>query len=307
MSAAPPASRAIWCIGGAVWDRKLRLHSSAVAGSSNPVSESATPGGVARNVAHNLRLLGLPAALLTRWGEDAAGQALRDDCARLGLSLGASSAREAAATGSYTAVLNPDGSLCIGLAQMEVLDALDPEALQASAAERASAPLQLADMNLRQDSLQAWLAETVQGQRVLLAVSEPKMQRLPEDLSALDLLIANAGEWQAAGGNTEFARRGLRQALVTQGRQGVRCGEWQDGQWRWQRLKAEPLAQMQDATGAGDAFSAGVLAALHHGVRELPRAAAFGQRLSTLCLQSLHSVAPEISPSLLQELPEPTP
>ncbi len=297
--------RPIWCLGGAVWDRKLRLLAPAVAGSSNPVRESAHPGGVARNVAHNLSLLGLPTQLLSAWGDDAAGRALRADCERLGLGLDAVREFAGVVSGSYTAVLDRDGGLQLGLAQLDALAALAPAALQASSAARHDAPIQLADMNLRADTLTAWLAEPRDGLAVLLAVSEPKMVALPEDLGRLDLLIANAGEWQAAGGNTEFARRGLRRALVTQGRQGVRCGQWQDGQWQWQRLAAPPLERIQDATGAGDAFAAGVLAALALGQDDLLKAAAFGQRLSTLCLQSLHSVAPEIHPRLLQELERP--
>lgn len=294
--------RTVWCLGGAVWDRKLRLLAPALEGSSNPVLESATPGGVARNVAHNLRLLGLPVALFTAWGDDAAGQALRADCERLGLRLGAARSLAGAATGSYTAVLEADGRLRLGLAQLEALQSLDPAALQPSARYRRSAPLQLADMNLRRDTLSAWLAEPREGLALLLAVSEAKMTALPEDLSRLDLLIANAGEWQAAGGNTELARRGLRQALVTQGEQGLRCGHWQDGRWHWQRLPALPLERLVDATGAGDAFAAGVLAALAEGESSLARAAAFGQRLSQLCLQSLHSVSPLIHPGLLKDL-----
>lgn len=294
--------KTLWCLGGAVWDRKLRLLAPAVAGSSNPVRESATPGGVARNVAHNLRLLGLPAALLTAFGDDTAGLALQADCQRLGLQLDAALCLPGAATGSYTAVLGCDGDLQLGLAQLDALTALDPDALRSSAPARAEAALQLADLNLRRDTLEAWLAEPRDGLAVLLAVSEPKMAALPEDLSRLDLLIANTGEWQAAGGNTELARRGLRRALVTQGARGVRCGQWLDGQWRWQLQQPETLEQVVDATGAGDAFAAGVLAALALGETELTRAAAFGQRLSRLCLQSLHSVSPDIHAGLLDEL-----
>jgi pseudouridine kinase len=119
-------------------------------------------------------------------------------------------------------VLQPDGNLLLGLAQLDALEALGPQQL-ASSQRAARATLQLADMNLRADTLEAWLAESRQGPVVLLAVSEPKMAALPErSLDKLDLLIANSGEWWAAGGNTELARRGLRRALVTQGAQGVR-------------------------------------------------------------------------------------
>lgn len=300
---------ALWCLGGAVWDRKLRLLGDARMGSSNPVREAATPGGVARNVAHNLRQLGFAVELLSVWGDDAAGRALRASCRELGIGLHAAFVSRAQATGSYSAVLQPDGNLLLGLAQLDALEALGPQQLASSQSQRAAATLQLADMNLRADTLSAWLAEPREGAAVLLAVSEPKMVALPSDLSRLDLLIANAGEWQAAGGNTELARRGLRRALITQGAQGVRCGHWQEGQWRWDRLAALPLldddALACDATGAGDAFAAGVLAALALGHADLRLAAAFGQRLAQRCLRSLHSVAPDITPELLLALENP--
>ncbi|MBB5205835.1 pseudouridine kinase [Inhella inkyongensis] len=295
----------IWCLGGAVWDRKLCLLSAPVQASSNPVRESSSPGGVARNVAHNLSQLGLNAALLSAWGDDAAGALLRMDCLRQGLNIDAVITVADAATGAYTAVLGADGNLLLGLAQLDALETLTPARLLRSQAARARAPLQLADLNLRRDTLATWLAEERQGLAVLLAVSEPKMASLPEDLSRLDLLIANSGEWWAAGGNSELARRGLQRALVTQGAQGVRLGEWRAGHWKWQTLPALPLSQIRDVTGAGDAFAAGVLAALASGQTDWAAAARFGQRLSQVCLQSLHSVAPEITPALLNELEKP--
>lgn len=295
----------IWCLGGAVWDRKLCLLGPAVPGSSNPVRESSNPGGVARNVAHNLSLLGLPAALLSAWGDDAAGALLRMDCLRQGLDIDAVLTVPDMSTGAYTAVIDTQGALIMGLAQLDALETLTPGKLQKSRPARAQAALQLADLNLRRETLEAWLEEERAGPAVLLAVSEPKMASLPERLERLDLLIANSGEWWAAGGNTELARRGLRRALVTQGAQGVRCGEWQDGHWQWRTLPAPPLPQVRDVTGAGDAFTAGVMAALAHGQNDLLAAARFGQRLSMVTLQSLHSVAPDIHPGLLDELEKP--
>ncbi|WP_374661404.1 PfkB family carbohydrate kinase [Inhella sp.] len=293
----------IWCLGGAVWDRKLRLLAPLAAGSSNPVAESSAPGGVARNVAHNLRLLGLPVQLLSAWGDDAGGAQLQADCERLGIGVGAVLRCPGQASGSYSAVLQPDGNLLLGLAQLDALEALTPVALRRTTARRRTAPVQLADMNLRADTLTAWLTEPRQGLAVLLAVSEPKMQRLPANLAGLDLLIANAGEWQAAGGGARLARRGLRRVLVTEGARGLRCGHWQDGRWRWQRLPAPLVAELLDATGAGDALAAGVLAAWRSGVAadDLPRAARFGQQLAARALGSLHSVAPDIGPDLLKE------
>ncbi|MBH9553564.1 PfkB family carbohydrate kinase [Inhella gelatinilytica] len=288
-----------WCLGGAAWDRKLRLLSAPLAGSSNPVTESCHPGGVARNIAHTLRLLGFPVTLLSAWGDDSAGQTLATDCNRLGIDIHAVRTIPGCISGAYTAVLETDGNLHLGLAQMEALEHLGPETLRDTQALRAEAPLQIADLNLRQDTLTAWLGEPRQGLALLQGISEAKMARLPEDLSRLDALIVNAGEWWAGGGNTEMARRGLKRALVTQGAQGVRLGQWVEGQWSWTTLPAIPLDRAVDVTGAGDAFAAGVVAALLYRPENWRGAAQFGQHLSHLCLQSSTSVATRIQPGLL--------
>ena len=61
-------------IGGANIDIKARAGGKYIAGTSNPGSVSFTPGGVARNIAHNLGSLGVNVALISAFGKDAAGE-----------------------------------------------------------------------------------------------------------------------------------------------------------------------------------------------------------------------------------------
>ena len=51
----PMTSPRIVCIGGAVFDRKYRAKRELIAATSNPVNGFRSHGGVARNVAENLR------------------------------------------------------------------------------------------------------------------------------------------------------------------------------------------------------------------------------------------------------------
>src|SRR6266850_5910429 len=62
------------CIGGANMDIKCRIAGKTVMGSSNPGATVLAPGGVARNVAHNLARLGVGAALVSAVGRDAFGR-----------------------------------------------------------------------------------------------------------------------------------------------------------------------------------------------------------------------------------------
>ena len=54
---------------------------------SNPGAVRYTPGGVGRNIAHDLRLLGENVLFVTVFGEDPYGGTLRESCTALGMDL----------------------------------------------------------------------------------------------------------------------------------------------------------------------------------------------------------------------------
>ncbi|MEJ6007310.1 carbohydrate kinase [Paucibacter sp. AS339] len=305
-----PAARKIVCIGGSNVDRKLRGLAALQMGNSNPASLSESAGGVARNVAENLARLGLPVQLLTAVGDDAAGRFLLGHAAQVGLDSSASLIATDAPTGSYTAVLSPEGDLVLGLAQMELCERLTPDYLRQCAAQRAQAGLTLLDLNLPADSIAYLLAEATQENAVPLvavAVSAPKMARLPQSLRGLSLLILNHDELAAATGlalsdeadlqraHETLATRGLQRLIVTQGAERLYFGS------AAQPLKSlkPPATKVVEVSGAGDAFAAGVCAALLQDPDDLGAACKLGLRLARLTLQSEHSVSPELSPELL--------
>ena len=72
----PETSAAVTAVGACHLDRKARSAAPLAQGASNPVVLQSCPGGVARNVAENLARLGLRAALVSRLGRDAEGEAL---------------------------------------------------------------------------------------------------------------------------------------------------------------------------------------------------------------------------------------
>lgn len=305
-----PGARHVVCIGGSNVDRKLRGLEPLLMGNSNPASLSESPGGVARNVAENLARLGLPVQLLTALGDDAAGRFLRSHAAALGVDCSASLIATDAPTGSYTAVLSPEGELVLGLAQMDLCERLTPDYLRQCAAQRAQASLTLVDLNLPAESLVFLLAQAANetaAPLVAVAVSAPKMARLPQALQGLSLLILNHDELAAATGlalNEEadlqrahqaLAARGLGRLIVTQGSERLYFGH------AGEALKSlKPTAtRVVEVSGAGDAFAAGVCAALLQDAGDLASACKLGLRLARLTLQSEHSVSPELSPELL--------
>ncbi|PTT86988.1 hypothetical protein DBR42_12625 [Pelomonas sp. HMWF004] len=298
-SAAP-----IVCIGGLNIDRKLRLLSHALAGSSNPCEGHETPGGVVRNVAENLARLGLPVALIAAVGDDAGGRMLLEQAAQVGIDTRAVIRLRRHASDSYTAVLAPDGSLALGLAAMPLVESLNPWALEASKALRATAALVVADGNLPTEAWPLLLSEARASGTplVCVAVSEAKMERLPERLDGLHLMVLNAGELAtvAADASQAFAAlhaRGVGCVLVSQGGDGLLLSTPGHAPRHW----PAPQVPVVDVTGAGDALSAGVCASLLAAPDDLDAAARLGLDLAALTLQTQDSVHPDLTPSFLHE------
>ena len=74
-------------IGGANIDLSATLSDAFIAADSNPGHIAIGYGGVARNVAHNLSLLGARVQLLTIFGGDLFGGLLTDYCKQQGIDL----------------------------------------------------------------------------------------------------------------------------------------------------------------------------------------------------------------------------
>lgn len=294
----------IVCIGGFNVDRKLRLLADALDGSSNPCEAHETPGGVVRNVAENLARLGVPVALVAAVGDDAGGRMLMEQAARVGINTDAVLKLRRQVSDSYTAVLSPDGALHLGLAAMPLVERLNPWALSASKALRASAALVVADGNLPTDAWPLLLGEACASGIPLVgvAVSEAKMERLPQRLDGLHLLVMNAGELQtvAARANDAFDAlhaRGVGCVLVSKGAEGLLLSTAGRAPRHW----PAPQVRVVDVTGAGDALSAGVCASLLRAPDDFDAAARLGLDLAALTLQTEDSVHPELTPNFLDD------
>ena len=294
----------VCCFGGATMDRTFTLQQQAIAGTSNPATGSLRRGGVARNVAENLVRLGANSTLISVVGDDDAGENIIEATRREGVDISAVSVLTQHPTGSYSAILQPDGELFIGVADLNICETLDRTLIDRHWSRMAAASLVFADTNAPAETLN-YLIERCRRQNVPLCVdtvSVPKARRLPADLTGVEILFCNVAEARALlemeGATTEhlavrLCGRGAAHVVVTAGADGL-CHANREG---CTTLPARP-AKVIDVTGAGDALIAGTLCGWLRGQTPL-ESCKLGLEAASLTTQSLGPGCPALAAGAL--------
>jgi pseudouridine kinase len=308
LKAMTTATARIACVGAAAMDRRVQPEGELRWGTSNPVRTSAAPGGVARNIAETLARLGCRVALFSVVGSDRDGERIVAGLKAAGVELDGLRRAPGLPTASYTAVLDQDRRLLVGLADMLIFDQLD-----LAWADRASDALQcfdlwIVDANLPAATL-ARLLGRKRGQTVLAdPVSAPKAPRLGDLLGAIDMIFPDRAELAALSGRAidgpvelaeaaaQLRRRGTGAVVVTLGGDGVYLDDREDGR-SGRRLPALAPRVVRDITGAGDALIAGCAYGLIHGESDPIR---FGLAAASLALESELAVPQDLGADRLR-------
>ena len=259
----------ILCLGAAHFDRTMQCLSPFVPAASNPVKTlHRKPGGVGRNIAVHLRLLGCHVGIATAAGDDGDGAQILQSLSEIGIDTRLLDRLAGQHTPGYTAILNTDGDLAIGLMDAETYDHLTIDHFQPRLEQLKNWNCWIADANLPTETLR-WLSQN-KGDIPLCAatVSPSKAERWKDIVGDVDLLITNRIESEVLTGlkvaNKEDAlhaaralqAKGTPSVIITLGALGVLSLH------RGQAAFWPPLpTHLVDANGAGDAFFAGFSAA----------------------------------------------
>lgn len=286
----------IACIGGAHVDRHAALKQPLVPATSNPCNIATSFGGVARNVAENLARLGRGVCIISRVGDDEGGRSLLAHLATLGVDTSMVSVAPRP-TASYTAILQPDGELVLGLADMDLYDEITPALIDLTRLREFG--LWFADTNIPVETL-AHLA--LNGPLAVDAISVAKSRKLCDLLPKVAILFSNVAQAQeiardsfadAPAAARALRRLGVRSGVVTQGPAGIAV--WIGDDIR--RMSVMP-AYPKNVTGAGDSLIAGTLFAVTDG-RSLFDAAPLGLAAAAITAESGATVADNLTVELL--------
>jgi len=284
-------------VGGAHVDRRGQVSGIFVPGASNPGSMAEEVGGGVFNALRNAVNRGIAASLLSVRGGDGAG----DMVARAVLASGITDLSAVfldRATPSYTALLDRDGEVIAGLADMGLYEKAFPKQLSRSKAREAvaAADAVLTDANVPAQGL-ARLVAIARGKPVFaIAISPAKVGRLADSLAGVSCLFMNRAEASSLSGlprdasAAALAERlttlGLVSGVVTAGAQPV-VGF--DAAGVFSIVPPVP-GTVADVTGAGDALAGVTIAALMRG-KQLRAAVREGIAAAILNVESPAAVA----------------
>ena len=116
-------------VGGVNMDIGGTPYAPLVGQDSNPGRVRMSLGGVGRNIAHNMALLGLDVRMITALGDDMNAQKITTSCIELGIDLGPSLQVPGGTTSTYLFITNDKGDMELAVSDMESYDHLTPRFL----------------------------------------------------------------------------------------------------------------------------------------------------------------------------------
>ena len=270
-------------------------------GDSNPGRITLPPGGVGRNIAENLSLLGRKVSLITIMGEDSYAGLIREHCLRAGIDLQYSFTEPKESTSAYLCINGQDGDLNVAVSDMSICDRLTPDKLEPLLPVLNHGSMVIADANLPEETL-AWLAEHITVPMAADPVSVSKAARLRPLLSRLTLLKPNVPEAELLTGMTisgdadlpkaadAMHRLGVQRVYISLGGRGVWADDARDG---GVLLPCIP-GPVVNSSGCGDAFVAAAADAYLSGMDTM-QAADRGLAASAICAEDSAAVSPKLS------------
>lgn len=258
-------SKPVICIGAAFIDELFHVKEEMMVGTTNDASLTKTAGGVSRNIAHQLALLGVEVQLISVFGNDGDGDWLKQICTNAGVKLDASITNPGL-SGKYTGILNVDGSLFTGFISNESAQLISAAHLEKNTKLLKTASFILADANINA-STGEWLLSFSQQTGIPLIlepVSVPHAKKFRNtNLSGLYLVTPNEDELPMLCSEKALFTQHQIQELLEKGVENVWLHHGKLGSAIYSKERSitlhAPEIDIVDCTGAGDGSLSGFI------------------------------------------------
>ncbi len=292
-------------VGGVNVDIGGRSLAPLVMADSNPGQVRISLGGVGRNIAHNMALMGLDVRLLTAYGSDMNGERVAASCSELGIDLSHALHLTDMATSTYLYLTDPAGEMALAVSDMAICEKISPAYLCAHLPQLQNAQVVVADANIPAESL-AYLAENCTAPLFVDPVSTTKAEKLRPILHKIHTLKPNKLEAELLSGvkieskddllraADRLLEMGVHRLFISLGADGVLAAMGD------QRLWLPNIAgNMVNTTGCGDAFMAALVWAYLQG-SDLEQTARAGLAAGSIAMESAETINPNMNATALK-------
>lgn len=258
-------SNPIICIGASLVDELFHASANMLLATTNDATVTKTAGGVSRNIAEQLAILGVPVQLISVFGNDSDGDWLKQTCTNAGVKLDASITKEGL-SGKYTGILNADGSLFSAFLTNAANYLITPEHLSTHRELLLSASYLLADANVSVETA-AWLlafSKETGIPFIIEPVSVPPAKKFKDvHLDGLYLITPNEDELPVLCSEKAFLTQLQIEELLNKGIKNVWLHNGKQGSALYNKETTitlhAPDIEVVDCTGAGDGSLSGFL------------------------------------------------
>ena len=293
-------------VGGVNMDIGGAARAPLVRADSNPGTVRMSLGGVGRNIAHNMALLGLDVRLLTAFGDDLYAQRIAASCGELGIDISRALQIPGERTSTYLFIADERGEMELALSDMEIYRHITPSFLASRLQLLQNAQLVVVDANIPADAVR-WLADHAAPPIFADPVSTAKADKLRPVLGKLHTLKPNRMEAELLSGVAirdeaslnqaadKLLETGLRRVFISLGGDGVLAA---DHSGRVRLPCGE--GRMVNTTGCGDAFMAALVWAYLEGTA-LEGTARAGLAAASIAMESAETINGAMSAGTLAE------
>lgn len=282
-------------LGGVNMDIFGRPYNPLIYKDSNPGQVRMTFGGVGRNIAHNLRLLGTNVKLITAFGEDMNAQKITKNCMDLGIDTTNSLTVPNGITSSYLFITSDDGDMELAVSDMEIYRYLTPDYISSKMDIINNASVCIIDTNLSEGAIN-YLAQYCTVPIFVDPVSSTKARKLITSLGHFHSIKPNRIEAELLTGikitdekSMKKATKylldlGISQVFLSLGKEGVFCANKYES-----ALLPCLKTTLVNTTGAGDSFMAAIAWGYLNGL-SLIESTKLGLATSSICCEGKNTI-----------------
>ena len=227
---------------------------------SNPGEIAISYGGVGRNIAQIIALLGGQVSLMTCFSDDGYGRLMKKDCEGLGIDVSGSVVTDRWPSSMYLAILDNDHDMRVAMSDMRILREMTPEKLDPLLQSLHKDDMIIIDANLDMECI-AYVLDHAPCPAAADPVSTVKAERLKDRLDRLSIFKPNRYEAEALSGieirdektacqNLDFfLEKGIGEVVISLADHGILAATREKKSWFTHKL-----VLVENATGGGDVF-----------------------------------------------------